>query len=163
MVPQGLCTRALGSQATGHLCKSGNLHGAFEDLLLRTGQAEYLRGVGCGAGGKVSWTRAGAWRLTQYTELQVPGISASAAGGFTAIQSSIRGLDSSKVDRALGSLTSQGHPILEPPQLGFWVALSHTVQIKGFSRQHLQDPRARLHLRRNWQGPKDRYQGRLPR
>lgn len=85
--------------------------------------------------------------LTEHKELQLPGICASATGGLTAVQPSIRGLDSSKVDRALGSLAHQGHPILEPVQLRLGVALGHTVQVKGFSGQYLQDPRARLHLR----------------
>ena len=41
--------------------------------------------------------------LTEHKELQLPGICASAIGGLTAVQPSIRGLDSSKVYRALGS------------------------------------------------------------
>lgn len=65
------------------------------------------------------------------------------------VQPSVRGLDSSKVNGAWGSLTHQDHPILEPVQLRLGVALGHTVQIKGFSSQYLQDPWARLHLRGN--------------
>lgn len=94
-------------------------------------------------------THAGAQGLTQNTELQFPGVGASAAGGLAVVQPSIRGLDGSKLDRVLGTLTPQGHPVLEPVQLWFRVALSHTVQIQGFSSQYLQDPRAGLHLRGN--------------
>lgn len=112
---------------------------------------------GVGHGGR----REGAQGLTQHVELQLPGVCASATGGLAVVQPSVRCLDSSKVDRAPGSLTRQGHAILEPVQLRFGVTLSHTVQIKGFSSQYLQDPRARLHLRGNWQGPRDEHQGGL--
>lgn len=81
------------------------------------------------------------WReaegLTQHVELQLPSVCASTTGGLAVVQPSIRGLDSSKVDRALGSLTHQGDPVLEPGQLRLGVALCHTVQIKGFSSQYL--------------------------
>lgn len=149
-VPQGLCTRPPELQVTGHLCKSGSLHGVSG-----RDKQSIAEVWATAAGGEVWWTRVGARGLTQHTELQVPGISASDAGGLTAVQPSIRGLDSSEVDRALRSLAPQSHPILEPAQLGFWVALGHTVQVKGFSRQHLQDSRAGLHLRGDWQGSKD--------
>lgn len=105
---------------------------------------------------------AGARGLTQHMELQLPGVGASAAGGLAAVQPSIRGLDSSEADGVGGSLTPQGHPILEPAQLRLRAALGHTVQIKGFSGQYLQDPRAGLHLRGNWQSSRDGRQVGLP-